>query len=387
MSYNDNYSLSSYGQMIEDSARFTPWIEALRRHVTADSVVLDIGCGPGVLSFLACQYGARRVYAIEPDSSIEVAKLCAARIPGGERIEWIQGMSTEICLPEPADIVAGDLHGTLPFYTSNIASLDDARRRHLRLGGVLLPACDTLHVVPASAPWEVESIAKPWRRNALELDLSAALPWLVNRWWRARGEPTTADRLLAEPKVWGQVDYRAPQSQGLDQTLEWDITRAGSVDGLYVWFDGEVDSGLGFSNSPLLDELVYGRAFFPLEHTVDVHAGDRMRTRLSVRRVQDDWVFRWDTRIEGGDGRRKAAFKQTTFQMLPGAIERLRKSEAGHTPTLAEAGRIQQHILAQMDGKNTLAEIARDLQTRFPQKFRTFEQALAEVAGSSRRFG
>ena len=155
MSYNDNYSLSSYGQMIEDTARFTPWIEALRRHVTADSVVLDIGCGPGVLSFLACQYGARRVYAIEPDSSIEVAKLCAARIPGGERIEWIQGMSTEICLPEPADIVAGDLHGTLPFYISNIASLDDARRRHLRLGGVLLPACDTLHVVPASAPWEV----------------------------------------------------------------------------------------------------------------------------------------------------------------------------------------------------------------------------------------
>ncbi|HRO63221.1 class I SAM-dependent methyltransferase [Thermomonas sp.] len=388
MSYSDDYSLASYGQMIEDTARLTPWREALRRHIHADSVFLDLGCGPGVMSFLAVQLGARKVYAIEPDGSIEIAKRCAADIPGAERIEWIRGLSTEMDLPEPADIIAGDLHGTVPFYTHNIASLADARRRHLRPGGVLLPSRDTLYAVPASAPLELESIDAPWRNNALNLDLTAALPWLVNHWWRARSQPVEAEQLLAEPQSWGCVDYRAEKEcSGLDCTLEWTLTRTGRIDGLYVWFDGEVDDGIGFSNSPLLPERVYGRAFFPLEHSVDGIAGDRMRTRMTVRRVNADWVYRWDTTITTADGQPKAAFKQSTFKMLPGELDNLRKSEAGHTPTLGEAGKIQQAILAQMDGQHSLSAIAHDLMQRFPKKFRTFEQAFTEVASSSRRFG
>jgi len=387
MSYSDNYSLASYGQMIEDTTRLTPWREALRRHIRTDSVFLDLGCGPGIMSFLAVQLGARKVYAIEPDASIEIAKQCAAAIPGAERITWLHGLSTEMELPEPADIIAGDLHGTVPFYTHNIASLADARRRHLRPGGILLPSRDTLYAVPASAPLELESVETPWRHNDLGLDLSTALPWLINRWWRARSQPAEAEQLLAEPQSWGCVDYRAEECRGLDRTLEWTLSRSDRIDGLYVWFDGEVDDGLGFSNSPLLPELVYGRAFFPLECSVDARAGDRMRTRLSARRVNSDWVFRWDTTITAADGQPKAAFKQTTFRMLPGEMENLRKSEAGHTPTLGETGKIQQAILAQMDGQRSLTDIAHDLMHRFPKKFHTFEQALAEVASSSRRFG
>lgn len=387
MSYNDNYSLASYGQMIEDTARFSPWHEALRRHVTPDCVMLDLGCGPGIMSFLAIQLGARKVYAIEPDASIEVAKTCASALPGAERIEWIRGLSTEVDLPGPVDLVVGDLHGTMPFYTHNIASMVDARRRHLRPGGILLPSRDTLFAVPATAPQEIASVNAPWRGNALGLDLRAALPWLVNHWWRARPQAVDAEQLLAEPQTWGWVDYRADECRGLDRTLEWTLARSGPIDGLYVWFDGEVDTGLGFSNSPLLPERVYGRAFFPLEQPVVGIAGDCMRTRMTVRRVNTDWVYRWDTTITTADGLPKAAFKQTTFRMLPGEMDNLRKSEAGHRPTLDEAGQIQQAILACMDGQHSLADIAHELQARFPNKFRTFEQALAEAASSSRRFG
>ena len=388
MSYNDNYSLLAYGQMIEDTTRLTPWREALRRHVTADSVVLDIGCGPGIMSYLASQFGARKVYAIEPDSSIEVAKLCAAQLPGGDRIEWIRGMSTEIDLPERVDIVIGDLHGTLPFYTHNIASLADARRRHLRPGGILLPSRDTLFAAPASAAWEIEQVESPWRRNTLGLDLTAALPWLVNGWWRARTKEIEKGDLLAEPAQWGIVDYRDDEeTRGVDLTLEWTFANAGRLDGLFIWFDGEVDDGLGFSNSPLLPELVYGRAFFPLERSVDVLQGEWMQTRLSARRVHDNWVFRWETTIRGNDGKIKAAFKQSTFNLLSGIQDNLRKSEASHQPQLSEAGRIQQAILAKMDGQASLADIATAMQQLYPKKFRSFDLALAEVARCSRLYG
>ena len=388
MSYNDNYSLIAYGQMIEDLGRFQPWLDALRRHIREDSVVLDIGCGPGAMSFLACRFGARKVYAIEPDGSIEMARRCAAGIPGAERIEWIRGMSTQIDLPEQADIVVGDLHGNLPFYTSNIASLADARKRHLKPGGVLLPSRDQLYAVPASAPWEIDAIETPWRRNALDLDLTPALPALVNQFWRARSQETDAEHLLAEPAHWGTVDYRAAEeTRGLDATLDWTLNRDGRVDGLYVWFDGEVDAGLGFSNSPLLPELQYGRAFFPLERPVNAQAGDRMQTRLSVRRMLDNWVFRWDTRITDAESVSKASFKQSTFRMQPEDLALLRKSDATHTPVLDDDGRIRLTILTLMDGQHTLADIANTVLARYPKQFRSFEMALAEAASCSRRFG
>ena len=385
--FDDGYSIRAYGLMIVDEARFRPWTDALKRRVGPDSVVLDIGCGAGILSFLACQFGARRVFAVEPDSSIEVARQCAANIPGSERIEWIRGLSTEITLPEQADLVVGDLHGTMPFHAENIASLVDARKRHLKPGGHLLPKRDLLFAAPAFAPSEIADVDAPWRRNTLGLDLSAALPYVVNTWWRAQTNPVEPHCLLAAPQHWGTVDYTADEVRALEGKPQWTIERAGRLDGFYAWFDGVVDDDLGFSNSPVLPELVYGRAFFPLSRSVQVDAGDSMAARLSVNRVQDHWVYRWHTKIMAPTGEVKADFRQSTFQMMPGQMEALRKSEANYVPVLTEEGRLQSAILALMDGRHSLAEIARQVMERFPSRFHNFDRALAAVAKQSRGNG
>ena len=72
------YSIADYGAMIQDTARIDGFIRAFRRVITRDTVVVDIGTGTGILALLACQMGARRVYAIEPSDAIEVAREIAS---------------------------------------------------------------------------------------------------------------------------------------------------------------------------------------------------------------------------------------------------------------------------------------------------------------------
>ncbi len=388
MSNFNDYSTHSYGRMIADRQRTEPFVQALRRSIGPKTVVLDIGTGTGIFSFLACQMGAARVYAIEPDeAALHVAQLCAKDVPGSERIVWIKGLSTDIDLPEQVDIVIGDLHGTLPFFKGNIDSLRDARKRHLKPGGKMLPSCDTVYAVPAYAPEEYEQLLTPWHTNDYGVDLSAAAPFVANEWRRAQCEPALPEHLLASPKVWGEIDYNTVESPNLDGPLEWEIERAGTLHGLYVWFDGSMGDGLGYSNAPTLPELVYGRAFFPFERAIDVAPGDHVYTRLSARLVKGSYLYRWDSRITAADGTHKAQFEQSTFKSRPHSMEGLRKANATYVPSLNMDGQVMQAALKHMEAGTPLQAIADALAEQFPQRFTAAGQALDEVARVSQKYG
>lgn len=64
------YSIAGYGEMLNDTVRMNAFAEALRQSVRPDSVVVDIGTGPGIFAMLACRFGAGKVYAIETDDVI-----------------------------------------------------------------------------------------------------------------------------------------------------------------------------------------------------------------------------------------------------------------------------------------------------------------------------
>jgi protein arginine N-methyltransferase 1 len=376
----DGYSIQDYGDMVNDRMRTAPFVEALRQAVKPGDVVLDIGTGAGIFALLACRFGAARVYAVEPNDAIEVAKLCARDIPGGERITWIKGFSTELDLPEKVDVVIGDLHGTLPLYPGNITSMMDARRRLMKPGGRVIPARDTLYVVPAHAPSEYRQVDLPWAENEHGLDLSAGRRYVANSWWRAAATPVLEQNLLADPATWGVVDYASIESPNLDGRMQWRIARDGLCHGYYAWFDGEMAPGLGYSNAPQLPELVYGRAFFPLEQAVALQAGDTMEARFSAHWLSGKYLFRWDTRVLGADGVARADFRQTTFKDRPLQAADLAKARADHVPRLDADGRAELTVLQAMAEGLPLGDIAARLQALDPARFGEAHLALAQAS-------
>src|SRR5229473_1512043 len=174
------YNLGGYGSMIADRVRVEAYAAALRKSVREGSVVLEIGTGPGIFAVLACQFGAGRVYAIEPGEIIQVAREVAAANGCADKIEFLEELSNRVILPVRADVILSDLRGVLPLFQRHVPAIVDARRRFLAPGGTLIPRKDTLWAAIVEAPKLYNDLVNPWEHNAFSQDLSAARRLVLN---------------------------------------------------------------------------------------------------------------------------------------------------------------------------------------------------------------
>lgn len=349
------YSLHSYGQMLADTPRMQAYVAAMRRVVKPGSTVLDLGCGPGVFALLACQLGARRVYAVEPDNVIQLAREAAQANGFANRIEFLQTMSTEITLPEQADVIVSDLRGVLPWYRNHIASIIDARTRLLAPNGVLVPRRDVVWAAIVEAPDRYQEITGVWQAQGF--DLNAAARVATNTWRKTRIEP---HELITKPVCWAALDYDDIDSASVRAEISWQAERAGTAHGVAVWFDSVLIDDIGFSNAPGAPELIYGTGLFPFSRAVSVAEGDRINVRLIADFVNNDYVWRWETDFPN------VSFKQSTFFGVPLSPAQLRKRSSGYTPVVNDDGAIARFVLSRMDGTNSIEQIAAELTTQFP---------------------
>lgn len=361
------------------------YTEALRRAIQPGAIVVDIGTGTGVLALLACRYGAKRVYAIEASDTIEVARDVARDNGLADRIHFIEGWSSQVTLPETADVVVSDLRGVLPLFERHLPSIVDARRRFLGRGGALIPARDIVWLAVATATDLYEPYLHPWERNDHGLDLRAVRPLVTNGWHRCRVDRR---QLLLEPQPWAALDYATLEHFDVTGSVTWVAADAGTAHGLVAWFDAELGPDVAFSNAPGAPEAIYGQAFFPLSDPVTLAAGDTVSVAVTATLVGRDYVWSWTTRVHGGGrgGQLKAEYRQSTFLGAPLSRATLARRSADHVPALTEEGRLELLILESLDAHLPLGRIADEVLAKFPAACSTWEAALTRVADASARY-
>lgn len=310
------YSLSDYGSMIADSVRMDPYAYALKKAIGPDTVVLDIGAATGIHSLLAAKFGARKVYAIETNEAINLAKDLAVANGYAQRIEFFQELSTQITLPEKANVVVSDLRGALPLFGNHIQSIVDARQRHLAPGGQLIPQRDTLWVALVEARSVYGDLIRPWD-YPYGLNMEIAKQMVLNSWSDENSGEVRSRDLLVEPQMWATLDYASIVNPTVGQSdLSGRVKRAGTAHGLLIWFNAEIGEGLGFSNGPQENRIaeVYGRGFFPLLEPVTVNKGDIVVLDISADYLDSGYDWRWHTRIldKNDPSLVKADFDQST---------------------------------------------------------------------------
>jgi protein arginine N-methyltransferase 1 len=377
------YLLDEFGDMIADKARFAAYADAIERAVRPGDVVVDLGCGPGIFALLACRVGAKRVFAIDAGEVIDFGRQLAIANGFAERIEFLHGDSRQIQLPERANVLVSDVRGALPLFSEAIPSIEDARERFLVKGGVQIPQRDTIYAAIVETPEFYKRLASPWKDAGRGIDLTAALPLVLNSVYKVR---SSRQQLLTEPQVWCALDYTIHLNPRAGAKLRFRATRGGTAHGVTAWFESQLFENVGFSSAPGTVGTIYGQGFLPWLEPVVLEAGQEIEVDLHADPVGGDYVWRWDTKIAAHGGQPARSFQLSTFQGAQFTPDRLRKRATDFVPALSESGRAELWLLEAMDGSTSLQDIAKAAVERFPKVFRGRDDAFRRISSLAEKF-
>jgi type I protein arginine methyltransferase len=377
------YSLRNFGDMIGDSARFNAYAKAISRSVRPGDVVAEIGCGPAVFALLACQAGAKRVYAIETEDIIDVARQIAVANGVMDRIQFFQSDSRKVELPERVDVIVSDIRGALPFFEDALASLQDARKRFLAPNGVMIPRRDVLKAAIIEAEKAYSRLTSPWKTYVTEVELSIPLQLVLNT---GHSITVKVEQLMSEPEELCTLDYMGNPGPNVSSKLSFLANRNGTAHGICVWFEAELYEDIGFSAGPESPGTVYGQWFLPWLEPVLIEKGQEIFVTLHANLVGKEYLWRWETEIANADGGQKTHFRQSSFEGAHVSLHTLRRHAVDHIPVLTAEGEAERFLLGAMDGRASLDEIAKRAAERFPEVYSSQEDAFERASELARKF-
>jgi len=148
--YFDSYShFGIHEEMLKDEVRTRSYMNAIEqnKHLFNDKIVLDIGCGTGILSMFAARAGACKVYSVECSSIIMQAEKIIEANGFADKIELIRGKVEDVKLPvEKVDIIISEWMGYFLLYESMLDTVLYARDKWLAPGGLMLPDKSVLYL-------------------------------------------------------------------------------------------------------------------------------------------------------------------------------------------------------------------------------------------------
>eukprot|EP01060_Flectonema_neradi_P026406 TRINITY_DN3536_c0_g2_i1.p1 TRINITY_DN3536_c0_g2~~TRINITY_DN3536_c0_g2_i1.p1 ORF type:complete len:340 (+),score=55.00 TRINITY_DN3536_c0_g2_i1:64-1083(+) len=150
--YFDSYS--HYGiheEMLKDKVRTTSYRDAIyhNKHMFKDKIVLDVGCGTGILCMFAASAGAKKVIGVDCSSIIIQAKQIVKENGFEDKITLLSGKMEEITMPEgceKVDIIVSEWMGYFLLYESMLNTVLWARDNLLVPGGKIFPDKSTMHI-------------------------------------------------------------------------------------------------------------------------------------------------------------------------------------------------------------------------------------------------
>ncbi|KAM7200558.1 S-adenosyl-L-methionine-dependent methyltransferase [Naviculisporaceae sp. PSN 640] len=234
--------------MLKDAVRTDAYRDFIyhNKDLFAGKIVLDIGCGTGILSMFCAKAGAKQVIAVDNSEIINKARENIFNNGLDSVITCIKGKMEEVILPvKQVDIIVSEWMGYALLYEAMLPSVIYARDKYLDpINGLLVPSHASIWVAPVSDQEFITDHIDYWR-DVYGFDMKAMQDGIY-----------TDARPLVMPKsticgtsncfrfldlhtiktedLYFKADYQVTMQASL---LNQDTTHPTGLDGFLLWFD------------------------------------------------------------------------------------------------------------------------------------------------------
>jgi predicted RNA methylase len=284
--FNSYAHFGIHEEMLKDEVRTLSYRRALTEGtLLKDKIVLDVGCGTGILSMFAAQAGAKMVIGIDCSDIIEQAQEIVKANGFEKVITLIKGKAEDVELPvDKVDIIISEWMGYFLLYESMLDTVLFCRNKWLKPDGIILP--DKAELVLCAI--EDESYKEDkinWWHDVYGFDMSCIKKI-------AMVEPLVD---VVEPRMVvtnyctiKKIDIMTVQKENLSFEVPFKLKalRDDRIHALSAHFDIEFslsETPFGFSTGPDAEYTHWKHTVFYLDKVLTVRKGEILQGTLSCK--------------------------------------------------------------------------------------------------------
>lgn len=277
-------------KMLHDEVRTSSFEKAIRDTVT-DKIVIDIGCGTGILSLLAIRHGAKHVYAIDSSSKcIAYAKSLAKENNVENDITFINESCFDVEIEEKADVLISEVIGNSPLGEDIINIFVDAKKRLLKPKHYIIPNNLSIYALPVSLDlnaFDKKYFTKQdtikWREN-YQFDFSSLIKPSINtnEVLFLKPELISKVKILGKGTLLEHYNFNSASINVSDLKTDvgFQVDKNGFFNAILIYFESDLNEKNRLSIDPSLEDLKNSWTYvaYPLNNkSLDVIEGQKIK--------------------------------------------------------------------------------------------------------------
>lgn len=287
--YFDSYAhFGIHEEMLKDTVRTETYMNAIvnNSHLFKDKVVLDVGCGTGVLSMFAAKAGAKHVYGIECSSIIQQARDIVKANGFSDKVTLVEGKVEEVELPvEKVDIIISEWMGYFLLYESMLDTVLHARDKWLVKGGLMFPDHASMYICAIEDQDYMNEKIHFWD-NVYGFDMTCIKKI-------ALAEPLVdiveADQVISDHAAFFDIDILTVTKEELDFKRKFSLTckEQDFAHALVAYFTctfSACHKAISFSTGPNAEYTHWKQTVFYLHDPLALSEGDVIEGTIAAKR-------------------------------------------------------------------------------------------------------
>eukprot|EP00531_Pseudo-nitzschia_arenysensis_P007250 CAMPEP_0116145598 /NCGR_PEP_ID=MMETSP0329-20121206/16687_1 /TAXON_ID=697910 /ORGANISM="Pseudo-nitzschia arenysensis, Strain B593" /LENGTH=448 /DNA_ID=CAMNT_0003641231 /DNA_START=42 /DNA_END=1388 /DNA_ORIENTATION=- len=289
--YFDSYAHHAiHEEMLKDEVRTRTYEMAIKHneHLFRDKIVLDVGCGTGILSMFASQVGAKHVYAVDCSSiAIQARQIVEKNGFGPDKITVIQGKIEEIELPvAEVDVIVSEWMGYFLLYESMLDTVIYARDKWLVKDGtgIVFPDKAVMYMC-AIEDGQVKRDRIDFWENVYGFDMTPIQKIALK-------EPVVdvvdSKAVVSDAVPILHLDILTCKKEDVEFSASFELTakRNDYVHGLVAYFEcafTQVHKPIGFSTSPFCRYTHWKQTIFYLPDNLIICDGEKISGDITCK--------------------------------------------------------------------------------------------------------